>query len=176
MRMAEAQAEIDRLKGEVAIRDRKLAWAEGRRADGVDRAPGFTIAETRVLRTLAGIGQINYDQIDALQRHMSNIRKRLREMGAPVTIQTEVEVGYVLTSGKPWLEALLMGQRPQLLAPPQPKYLPTPRIPTRKVNPYIASFLGRRDKAIVSPERVKAIFQSIRNAIVPDASCVAMAM
>lgn len=75
------------------------------------RADGFTVAETRILRVLASTGEIHYDHFDSLQRHMSNIRIKLRKMGLCVEIKTIVQVGYEVTKGKSVLERLVAGAR-----------------------------------------------------------------
>ena len=99
--LEEAKAEIEKLR-------RKIAWAEGRRGDGAHRAPGFTASETRILRVLASTGFVSPEQVDALQRHMSNIRKKLREIAPEVQIRTIVMEGYELAKGKAELHRLLM--------------------------------------------------------------------
>jgi len=75
------------------------------------RADGFTVAETRILRVLASTGEIRYDHFDSLQRHMSNIRIKLRKMGLAVEIITIVQVGYEVKRGKATLEKLVSGAR-----------------------------------------------------------------
>lgn len=40
-------------------------------------APGFTVKQTAILQLIAARGSAHVDQIPCLQRHMSNIRKRL---------------------------------------------------------------------------------------------------
>lgn len=106
--LEEAQAEIARLRAKAESLERKVAWSEGRRGDGLHRAPGFTIAETRILRILASVGFVGREQVDALQRHMSNIRKKLKACAPSVTINTIVMEGYELTQGKADLQRLLL--------------------------------------------------------------------
>lgn len=114
--LAEALAVIDRLQKEntaLSVRlveaERTKAWSEGRRGDGVDRAPGFTVTQTRVLRILAATGEIRYARMESsLQRHMSNIRKRLPP---GVVIKTIIGVGYEVVEGMTALRALVSAKR-----------------------------------------------------------------
>jgi hypothetical protein len=119
--IAEAQSIITRLQEEnarLSIRlveterraqaaERKAAWSEGRRGDGIDRVPGFTITETRVLRILCAHGEIRYERFESLQRHMSNIRKKLPP---GIKIKTIVQQGYEVTSGLHALKRMVSGE------------------------------------------------------------------
>lgn len=49
-------------------------------ADGV-RAPGFTVKQTAILQLISLRGSAHVDQIPCLQRHMSNIRAKLKRQG-----------------------------------------------------------------------------------------------
>lgn len=108
---ADALTMIESLQRQLAEANRKAAWSTGARGDGAMRADGFTVAETRILRVLASTGEIHYDHFDSLQRHMSNIRIKLRKMGLIVDIKTIVQVGYEVTKGKAVLERLVAGAR-----------------------------------------------------------------
>jgi hypothetical protein len=124
--LTDAHAEIERLR-------RTIAWSEGRRGDGVHRAPGFTPVETRVLRVLASTGFVSRDQVEALQRHMSNIRRKLRELAPAVNIRTIVMEGYELAGGKAELVRLL--QRPPGGEAAQPSQMtPTQRVLAERAN------------------------------------------
>ena len=68
---------------------------------------GFTVTETRVLRIIASRDFIAYEQFDALQRHMSNIRKKLPDS---ILIKTVVSEGYVIESGLDVLRRLVAGE------------------------------------------------------------------
>jgi len=127
MNHTDAIAELERLRARNAELERKIAWADGRRGDGATRAPGFTMSETRILRILASTGFVSPEQIDALQRHMSNIRKKLREMAPEVQIKTVVMEGYELAKGKADLHRLLM-QPPGGEANQPAKLTPTQRV------------------------------------------------
>lgn len=71
------------------------------------RAPGFTPKQTWILRLLVSRGSIHVDQAKCLQRHMSNLRKKLPR---GVTIQTHPGEGlYTLERGKEILTRLLDG-------------------------------------------------------------------
>lgn len=94
--------------------ERKAAWSEGRRADGIDRVPTFTITETRVLRILAACGEIRYERFESLQRHMSNIRKKLPP---GVKIKTIVMQGYEVTQGMAALKRMVSGECLQPIRP-----------------------------------------------------------
>jgi multidrug resistance efflux pump len=123
MTFDDALQEIAKLRAKTADLERKVAWSEGRRGDGAQCAPGFTASETRILRILAGAGFISRDAIDALQRHMSNVRKKLKTSAPAVQIKTIVMEGYELTAGKIELQRLLMaapgGEAPGKLTPTQ---------------------------------------------------------
>lgn len=110
-------AELANAKRRIAELERQIAWADGRRADGVDRVPGFTITETRVLRILAATGEVRYGRMDALQRHLSNIRKKLPRS---IQIKTVVMQGYEVIAGMAALKRLCAGEpRIKLFAPPK---------------------------------------------------------
>ena len=101
--IAEALATISRLQDEnrrltlkLVEYERTAAWSTGRRGDGIERVPGFTVTETRVLRILASTGEVRYDRMESLQRHMSNIRKKLPP---GIKIKTIVMQGYEVTQG-----------------------------------------------------------------------------
>jgi hypothetical protein len=108
--IADAVAEIERLRAANQDLSRRVAWAEGRRGDGAHRAPGFTVSETRILRVLASTGFVAPDQVEALQRHMSNVRRKLRENHPSVTIRTVIMEGYELASGRDDLRKLLLAR------------------------------------------------------------------
>lgn len=119
MKLDEALKAIARLEAEKAQIDRdwrrKWDMAEGRRSNGVACVPGFTATETSILRIMAARGRVAYEQIPCLQRHMCNIRKKLREQGRKITILTEKEIGYVVETkaGKVMLERMVMGAEPR---------------------------------------------------------------
>lgn len=108
-----AQAAIGALQEENASLKRESAWKDGRRADGVRRADGFTETETGVLRILASRAFISNTHSDAVYRHMSNIRKKLKayNLDQTVKIKTIIGDGYELESGQGYLNNLLMGGR-----------------------------------------------------------------
>ena len=100
----------NRLKVEL---ERNKDWSQGRRADGVDRVPGFTVTQTRCLRILASTGEIRYDRMEAVQRHMSNIRKKLPP---GIQIRTVVQQGYEVTEGILALRRLVLAPTAQIRA------------------------------------------------------------
>lgn len=91
----------------IADLNRRLAWADQRPGGGPPRVAGFTVTETRVLRIMAARGFIGYGMFEALQRHMSNIRKKLP---AGVAIKTQIGEGYEVTGGVETLRALCAGE------------------------------------------------------------------
>jgi len=102
-------AELERLRRENAELKRKLDWSAGRRADGVVKIPGFTATETSILRKLVARRRVLYEDADiALQRHMCNIRRKLRERNWRVEILTEKNEGYLLNRGAALLRRLLL--------------------------------------------------------------------
>ena len=90
----------------IADLKRRLEWADERPGGGPRKIAGFTETETRVLRKIAARGFIAYGMFDALQRHMSNIRKKLP---ASVRIRTEIGEGYQVTDGLQTLASLVAG-------------------------------------------------------------------
>lgn len=107
------QAENTRLTMRLVELERNKDWSQGRRADGVDRVPGFTVTQTRCLRILAATGEIRYDRMEAVQRHMSNIRKKLPP---GVVIKTIVQQGYEVTEGILALRRLVLAPTAQIRA------------------------------------------------------------
>lgn len=114
--LPEANAIIARMGARIAELERQIAWADGRRADGKRRAGNnaidFTESETRLLRILASSGEIAHNRFDAQQRHMSNIRKRIREAGldGQIIIKTRVMDGYKVIAGMAALKRLCAGE------------------------------------------------------------------
>lgn len=108
-----AKAEIGALQEENASLRRESAWKDGRRGDGVRRADGFTETETGVLRRLAASGFVSNAHSNAVYRHVSNIRKKLKlyALDQTVRIKTIVGDGYELEAGADFLVKLLMGGR-----------------------------------------------------------------
>ena len=98
------QDENTRLQVRLVELERTKAWSQGCRGDGIDRVPGFTITETRILRIMAATGEVRYERMDAMQRHMSNIRKKLPP---GVTIKTVVQQGYEVVTGMQALKRLV---------------------------------------------------------------------
>lgn len=106
-RCAELEREVQSLR-------EQLAWADGRRGEtGRVRADGFTATETRILRKLATVGNAYNGGEECLQRHMSNIKRKLQEQGAPVEIETLVCQGYRLVKGKEHLVKMLSVVSPE---------------------------------------------------------------
>lgn len=101
------QDENRRLTLRLVEAERQLAWSAGRRGDGIERVPGYTVTETRVLRILASTGEIRYERMESLQRHMSNIRKKLPP---GVKIKTVVMQGYEVTAGLNALKRMVSGE------------------------------------------------------------------
>lgn len=102
------QRENARLQMKLVETERHSAWSEGRRGDGIDRVPGYTVTETRVLRILASTGEIRYGRFDAIQRHMSNIRKKLPP---GIKIKTIVMQGYEVVTGISHIRRMLAGEQ-----------------------------------------------------------------
>lgn len=109
--LSASHAEITRLRQIIDDLERRFAWSEGRRHDGANNAPGFSQTETRALRILAATGTIRYEQMSALQRHMSNIRRKLRILKHPISIATDFGLGYRVEAGLPTLRALCRGHQ-----------------------------------------------------------------
>jgi len=86
---------------------RRLDWADERPGGGPKTIAGFTATETRVLRKIAGFGFISYEMFEALQRHMSNIRKKLP---AAIRIKTNIGEGYEVAAGIELLRDLVAGK------------------------------------------------------------------
>jgi hypothetical protein len=86
---------------------RRLDWADERPGGGPRKISGFTDTETRVLRKIAARGYIGYGMFEALQRHMSNIRKKLP---AEVRVTTNIGEGYEVTAGLALLRQLVAGE------------------------------------------------------------------
>lgn len=105
-RCVELEAEVEALK-------ERLAWADGRRGKvGRVRAPGMSVTETRYLRRLTATGFL-YNGIDeCVQRHVSNIKRKLREQGVDVEIKTLVNQGYQLVAGEAELVQFLSDVNP----------------------------------------------------------------
>lgn len=114
------QAENTRLSVKLVEVERSVAWANGRRADGVDRVAGYTCTETRALRIMGATGEIRYERMHSLHRHMSNIRKKL--LGSGVVIKTVVMQGYEVTQGVEILRAMCAGKASALLPAPSQAY------------------------------------------------------
>jgi DNA-binding winged helix-turn-helix (wHTH) protein len=85
------------------------------------RIEGFTSKQTAILKALAARGSVHVEQIECLQRHMSNIRARLKELGhaKQIKISTEAGVGLYLIDEKSRasLQLLLAGELPNKAAP-----------------------------------------------------------
>lgn len=80
------------------------------------KIPGFTTKQTAILKALAQRGSAHVDQIDCLQRHMSNIRAKLKELGhhKQIKISTEAGEGLYLIADKSRaaLQLLIAGDLP----------------------------------------------------------------
>jgi hypothetical protein len=118
----------------IAELERNIAWANGARGDGIDRAPGFTITETRILRMLSARGDIRYECMDSLQRHMSNIRGKIKKLGLNIVVRTVVQQGYELDKGALVLKRLLAGE-----IQPKPRPTRNPRTPPNTQSQQIAA-------------------------------------
>ena len=107
--ISKLQTENARLQMRLVETERNIAWSAGRRGDGIDRVPGYTVTETRVLRILASTGEIRYGRpdMDSLQRHMSNIRKKLPP---GIKIKTIVMQGYEVVSGIGAIKRMVAGE------------------------------------------------------------------
>lgn len=101
------QEENRRLTLRLVEVERQAAWSTGRRGDGIERVPGFTITETRVLRILASTGEVRYGRFESIQRHMSNIRKKLPK---GISIKTVIQQGYEVTTGLNALKRMVSGE------------------------------------------------------------------
>lgn len=86
--------------------ERRLQWADQRPGGGPKQVRAFTHTETRVLRLMAARGFVSYEMFDALQRHMSNIRKKLPN---EIRVKTQIGEGYEITDGIETLRALVAG-------------------------------------------------------------------
>lgn len=103
------ERENAQLRAELEDARRRAAWADGRRGDGAARISGFTATETRILRVIAARGRIAYDTLSLpLQRHMCNIRKKLRKLRLPIEIATIKLEGYEIRRGGARLQRMLM--------------------------------------------------------------------
>lgn len=82
-------------------------------ADGV-RAPGFTVKQTAILQLIALRGSAHVDQVKTLQRHMSNIRAKLKKQGHAKRIAITTHAGEGLYTiddkGREALTKLLAGE------------------------------------------------------------------
>lgn len=76
------------------------------------RAPGFTPKETVILQLLASRGSAHKEQIDILQRHVSNIRKRFKRLHINIKITTHPGEGLytVDEKGREALASLIAGE------------------------------------------------------------------
>ena len=96
-------------------------------ADGV-RAPGFTVKQTAILQLISLRGSAHVDQIPCLQRHMSNIRAKLKKQGhaKKITITTHPGEGlYTIDEkGRANIAKLLAGES-LTEAPPRPANINT---------------------------------------------------
>jgi hypothetical protein len=132
--IAEREAELVRLRVENEELKHALAqkpkWATGCRGDGVAKVPGFTVTETRILRILAASGRVTKEQLEngnALYRHMSNIKRKIREMPAlkQIKIRTDIGQGYDVDNGQDILRLLVEGKPVET----KPRRLSVPRLP-----------------------------------------------
>ena len=90
----------------IAELERRLQWADQRPGGGPKQVKGFTSTETRVLRLMAARGFVHYEMFDALQRHMSNIRKKLP---LDIRVKTQIGEGYEIIAGLETLRSLVAG-------------------------------------------------------------------
>ncbi len=163
---ADLAANLEAVKRGVSefLKDQQSHWAEGRRGETARRVAGFTEAETRILRMFAARGFVHYDMADALQRHMSNIRKKLP---AEIVIKTVVEEGYRMDKGKDRLLMILMGHG---LDKPAVPMLPAPIAlnPNRPAVPICAEAQSIRERVASFQSRLKSDW-SARQAKLPKA-------
>lgn len=127
-RSANAVSDVAQLEQENAQLRQQLAWADQRPGGGPRVLEGFTEVETRVLRIAAARGQAYYEQAPTLhlQRHMSNIRRKLKAIGAEIEFRTYPGQGYTVTRGLKLLQDVVAGRAKLSVPPPRPKYQPLP--------------------------------------------------
>jgi DNA-binding winged helix-turn-helix (wHTH) protein len=76
-----------------------LAWADGRRGEAVAKIPGLTDTLTSLLRRFAACGIVRYEDFGDLHRHVSALRKKLKDMAPGVQIETLIGEGYEIVAG-----------------------------------------------------------------------------
>lgn len=85
------------------------------------RIAGFTAKQSDILKALAARGSAHVEQIECLQRHMSNIRAKLKTLGhaKQIKISTEAGIGLYLIDDKSRaaLHLLIAGDLPGKQAP-----------------------------------------------------------
>ena len=121
------QARIDEL-------EKSLKLAQGFRLDGPREVKigtvRFTETETGILRSLAGVGcAMKEVHGNALYRHASNIRKKLREAGVDPSAPTSISAIGWMTNSRRISSALSRANQPRLRAPKGPRDCPAPSAP-----------------------------------------------
>lgn len=126
------QARIDEL-------EKSLKLAQGFRLDGPREVKigtvRFTETETGILRSLAGVGcAMKEVHGNALYRHTSNIRKKLREAGVDPSdpkqsnIRTDINLGYrVDDKFQAYLKRLVAGEPAKAPGAKRPPRLSSPK-------------------------------------------------
>lgn len=92
------------------------------------RIASFTSKQSMILRLLAQRGSVHVEQTPCLQRHMSNIRAKLKTLGLSKKIDIKTHGGeglYTLEKGKDVLERLIAGE-PLTEAKPKKTKQPEP--------------------------------------------------
>ena len=84
-----------------------LAWADGCRGDAVAKIPGLTDTLTSLVRRFAACGVVRYADVADLHRHVSALRKRLKDLAPSVVIETIIGEGYEVVAGFDHLYRLL---------------------------------------------------------------------
>ena len=92
-----------------------LAWADGRRGDTAPKIPGLTDTLTSLVRRFAACGIVRYEDANDLHRHVSALRKKLKDIAPGVEIATLIGEGYEIVAGFDQVYRLLhAGKTPSL--------------------------------------------------------------
>ena len=135
----EETREKTKLRARIDELEKSLKLAQGFRLDGPREVKigtvRFTETETGILRSLAGVGcAMKEVHGNALYRHASNIRKKLREAGVDPSdpkqsnIRTDINLGYrVDDKFQAYLKRLVAGEPAKAPGAKRPPRLSSPK-------------------------------------------------
>lgn len=117
--LLEALIVIERMRQNHAAALRQLAWATGRKGDGVAKIEGFSDTLTGLLRRFAACGVVLHSEFGPeLHRHVSALRKKLKKLAPDIEIDTLQGEGYEIVAGFDHVYRILhAGAVPSMRAP-----------------------------------------------------------